>query len=129
MGARVLLEREHELAALHDGLDRAAAGEGTLTLIEGPAGVGKTELVREARASAERPGVLTLAAQGSELEQRSAFGVVRQLLDPVVTGGLGTPICSPARPVRPRGCSYRTSSSYRPSTLGLSCCTACTGLW
>src|SRR5215468_4677929 len=33
-----LLERERELEALRDGVDRACAGEGTLLLNEGPAG-------------------------------------------------------------------------------------------
>ena len=88
-GAPTLVERERELEALGDALDRAAAGEGTLTLIEGPAGAGKTELAHQARADAERKGMLPLAAQGSELEQTFAFGVVRQLLEPAVTGGIG----------------------------------------
>jgi DNA-binding CsgD family transcriptional regulator len=79
-----LREREHELGALHEGLDRARAREGTLLLVEGPAGVGKTELVREARAAALRAGVRPLEARGSELEQPFAFGIVRQLLEPVI---------------------------------------------
>ncbi|MBV9800372.1 MAG: AAA family ATPase, partial [Solirubrobacterales bacterium] len=87
--APALVERERELEVLHEGLERASAGEGTLILVEGPAGVGKTELTREARASAERAGVLALAAKGSELEQPFAFGVVRQLLDPVITEASG----------------------------------------
>src|SRR5205814_1247466 len=55
-----------------------------LILIEGPAGVGKTELTREARAAAEQVHVTPLEARGSELEQPFAFGVVRQLLEPLV---------------------------------------------
>ena len=79
----VLLERERELGALREGLERACAGEGSLLLIEGPAGVGKTQLQREARAAAE--GVeITLEARGSELELPFAFGVVRQLLETVI---------------------------------------------
>ena len=80
-----LLERERELETLRDGLDRACAGEGTLLLIEGPAGVGKTVLAREARAAAERARMMPLEARGSELEQPFAFGVVRQLLEPVIS--------------------------------------------
>ena len=79
-----LRERERELGALREGLGRACEGEGTLLLVEGPAGVGKTELVREARAAALRAGVTPLEARGSELEQPFAFGIVRQLLEPVI---------------------------------------------
>ena len=74
---------------MREGLDRAAGGEGTLVLIEGPAGVGKSELVREARGVAERTGVLAVEARGSELERAFAFGVVRQLLEPVINGPAG----------------------------------------
>ena len=81
----VLLERERELETVREGLGRARAGEGTLLLIEGPAGVGKTELEREARMAAERAGVMPLDARGSALEQPFAFGVVRQLLEPVIS--------------------------------------------
>jgi DNA-binding CsgD family transcriptional regulator len=79
-----LLEREHELAALRDGLDRACAGEGTTILVEGAPGVGKTELLREARTAAGRARVRALEAKGSELEQPFAFGIARQLLEPVI---------------------------------------------
>jgi DNA-binding CsgD family transcriptional regulator len=79
-----LRERERELGALREGLERACAGAGTLLLVEGPAGVGKTELVREARAAATRSRVMPLAARGSELEQPFAFGIVRQLLEPMI---------------------------------------------
>ena len=79
-----LREREHELGALRERLEGACAGEGTLLLVEGPAGVGKTELVREARAAALQAGVRPLEARGSELEQPFAFGIVRQLLEPMI---------------------------------------------
>src|SRR5215471_8168680 len=80
-----LLERERELETLRDAVDHACAGEGTLLLIEGPAGAGKTALAREARAAAERALMMPLEARGSELEQPFAFGVVRQLLEPVIS--------------------------------------------
>ncbi len=78
-----LLERESELEAVREALGRGCAGEGALVLIEGPAGVGKTALEREARAGGERIGMMSLEARGSELEELFAFGVVRQLLEPV----------------------------------------------
>src|SRR5215467_501651 len=74
-GGSALLERERELETLRDGVDRACLGEGTLLLIEGPAGAGKTALAR----------MMPLQARGSELEQPFAFGVVRQLLEPVIS--------------------------------------------
>ncbi len=86
IAAGALRERERELGVMREGLDRARAREGTLLLIEGPPGVGKTELGREARATGEQAGIRPLTARGSELEQPFAFGVVRQLLEPVITG-------------------------------------------
>jgi DNA-binding CsgD family transcriptional regulator len=83
--AAALLERERELATLLEGVDRARAGDGTLLLIEAPAGVGKTVLLREAGSMAERQRIVSLEARGSQLEQPFAFGVVRQLLEPVTS--------------------------------------------
>lgn len=80
-----LLERERELGMLREMFARARSGEGMLLLVEGPAGIGKTALAREARAEAEREGMTTLTARSSELEQHFAFGVVRQMLEPFVT--------------------------------------------
>jgi DNA-binding CsgD family transcriptional regulator len=72
-----LLEREGELAALRDALSRP----GSVTVLEGPAGVGKTALIGAARTLAEDSGLLVLEARGAELEQAFAFGVVRQLFE------------------------------------------------
>ncbi len=96
----VLLERELELETVDEGLARARGGEGALLVIEGPAGVGKTELAREARAAAERAGMIALEARGSELEQSFVFGVVRQLLELVVNDlrSAGDIFAGPARP-------------------------------
>jgi DNA-binding CsgD family transcriptional regulator len=85
IAGEALLERELELKTLAEGLDRACAGDGTLLLVQGPAGVGKTVLAREARAAASRTRVRPLEARGSELERPFAFGVVRQLLEPLVS--------------------------------------------
>ena len=41
----MLLEREAQLAALHDYADESAAGRGRMVLISGEAGVGKSSLV------------------------------------------------------------------------------------
>src|SRR5829696_9753671 len=58
-----------------------------VTVIEGPAGIGKTRLLEEARAAAaDALGLAVLHARGGELERDFGFGVVRQLLEPRVAG-------------------------------------------
>jgi DNA-binding NarL/FixJ family response regulator len=87
IGSRLdpLVEREAELSALRVAVEQAAVGDGALVVIEGPAGIGKTRLVRAARGLAEADGGFRiLAARGAEFEAHMAFGVVRQLLDPIV---------------------------------------------
>ena len=78
-----LLERERELATLDALVLGAKAGEARLALIEGPAGIGKSQLMTALRRQAEAAGMRVLAARGSELEREFPFGVVRQLLEPV----------------------------------------------
>ena len=110
VGGGVLLERDAELAAL-DALVAAAPTGGKLLTIEGPAGIGKTRLLAEARARGRAVGGMrVLAARGSELEQRVSYGVVRQLFEPVLrsaseemraellagAAGLAEPIFDPA---------------------------------
>jgi DNA-binding CsgD family transcriptional regulator len=77
----VLLERDPELNRLRDVVRRAVAGGGGLVVIGGPAGIGKTALLRAAGAMAEQAGMRTLRGRGSDLEQEFAFGVVRQLFE------------------------------------------------
>ena len=80
----VLLEREGELAALHAYVDSAASGVGRLIVIEGRAGMGKTRLVLEARTIAAEAGITVLSARGGELEHEFAYGIVRQLFEPLL---------------------------------------------
>ena len=76
----VLFERARELARIAGRLGEARAGDGGLTVIEGPAGIGKTSLLQAVRAQAEQAGMRVLSASGSQLEQDFAFGVLRQAL-------------------------------------------------
>lgn len=76
-----LLEREPELHRLREQVERAAGGAGGLVVIGGPAGIGKTELLRAAAAMAAQAGMRVLRGRGSDLEQEFAFGVVRQLFE------------------------------------------------
>lgn len=57
-----LLEREDELAALADAVHDAAAGRGSVVLVSGEAGIGKSSVVRELR---ERAGPPTTFLIGS----------------------------------------------------------------
>ncbi len=75
-----LLERRRELDELNVEIERAAGGEGRLVVVEGPAGIGKSRLLAEARRRAES-SMRVLSARGGELEGEFAFGVVRQLLE------------------------------------------------
>src|SRR3954454_23691758 len=79
-----LLERDGELASIESLIDEAADGHARLALVEGPAGIGKTTLMTEARRRAGEAGMRTLAARGSELERQFPFGVVRQLFEPLL---------------------------------------------
>ena len=72
-----LLERERELAAVDQLLERG----GTVLVVEGGAGIGKTALLEAACDRAAGLGYEVLRARGSELEAGFAFGVVRQLFE------------------------------------------------
>ena len=76
-----LLERQDELAAIEAQTEAAGEGRGSLLLIEGPAGIGKTELLTAAGELAAGAGMEVLAARAGELEQSLAYGVVRQLFE------------------------------------------------
>lgn len=81
-----LLERDGEVKRIDEALLAARAGEGALVVIEGPGGIGKTELLMTARQRGVEIGMAVASARGSELERELAFGVVRQLLEPMVAG-------------------------------------------
>jgi DNA-binding CsgD family transcriptional regulator len=82
----LLLERDRELERIGECLQRARQGRGGALVVEGPAGIGKTVLLALARDAAEKEGFRVLRARGAELEREFAFGVVRQLIEPVVVG-------------------------------------------
>jgi tetratricopeptide (TPR) repeat protein len=78
-----LVEREAQLARVNRLFDRVDGGGGGVVVVEGAAGIGKSELLAAVGAAArarvwrvERPGV------GSETE--IAFGVARQLFEPML---------------------------------------------
>ncbi|WP_369133559.1 BTAD domain-containing putative transcriptional regulator [Modestobacter sp. I12A-02662] len=77
-----LADRDRELAAVGEALDGLAEGRPGLLLVEGPAGIGKTRLLAEARRLAAERSVRVLTARGSQLEKAFGFGAVRQLFEP-----------------------------------------------
>src|SRR5262245_17646573 len=85
--AAMLLERERELAALAGALREAERGRGGVVLVEAPAGLGKTSLLKAACEAASEAGFACLRARASELERDFAYGCVRQLLEPIVATG------------------------------------------
>jgi DNA-binding CsgD family transcriptional regulator len=83
-GGGVLLERHHELERIGQCLHWARLGCGSALVVEGPAGIGKTALLAAARDVQEGKDFRWLRARGAELEREFAFGVVRQLVEPVL---------------------------------------------
>jgi DNA-binding CsgD family transcriptional regulator len=79
----VILGRDAELAVLSAAANAAEAGHGAFVLVEGPAGIGKTTLLRMACARPEAPGPRILTARGLALESGFAYGIARQLIEPV----------------------------------------------
>src|SRR5271168_1348456 len=81
-----VLERDREIERIRGALDDALAGAGGVLLVEGPAGIGKTTLAIAARDRARALGMRVLRATGNQLERDLAYGVCRQLFDPVLRG-------------------------------------------
>ncbi|MCU1615577.1 MAG: regulator, partial [Frankiales bacterium] len=79
-----LVERQRELAQLDACIEQAGAGAGSLAVVEGPAGIGKSRLLTEIRRRAAERNVRVLYARASQLEQEFSFGVVRQLFEPLI---------------------------------------------
>jgi DNA-binding CsgD family transcriptional regulator len=82
-GEPELLQRTDELAAIASAVASARAGTGGLVLVDGPAGIGKTSLLRAAAAPLQADDWRVLTARGFVLEGDYSYGVVRQLFDPL----------------------------------------------
>ncbi|OEJ93328.1 ATP-binding protein [Streptomyces thermolilacinus] len=88
----LLLERESELQTIERSLDSlcGTSPEGGLTTRQGgvlgfagPAGVGKTTLLKRLRRRARARGCTVLSASGGEQERQVPFHVMRQFVQPV----------------------------------------------
>src|SRR4029450_10403106 len=80
----LLLEREVQVAALRTLADAARSGAGRFVVIEGTAGIGKTRLLAEGRGPPGSAGRGVLAPRGGELGGEFAYGIVRQLFEPLL---------------------------------------------
>ncbi|MGI5245740.1 BTAD domain-containing putative transcriptional regulator [Dactylosporangium sp. CA-139066] len=76
-----LVDRDRELEELNAAVAEALGGQARLVLVEGPAGIGKTRLLTEARRTAAGRGARVLGARGSRLEKEYGFGAIRQLFE------------------------------------------------
>src|SRR6266581_4076592 len=76
-----LFEREGELGRIDALLAGARAGSDGVLVITGPAGIGKSSLLGEARKRAGLRGMRVLSGRGGELEGDFSFGVARQLFE------------------------------------------------
>jgi hypothetical protein len=81
-----ILERDGELRRCSAALEAVRTQAGTTVVIEGPAGIGKSELVKRVCAEAAVRGIVPLAARGNEQDRTLAFGGARTLLARWVTG-------------------------------------------
>jgi predicted ATPase len=82
-----LVGRQAELAALHDVLSEAERGRGSVVVIEGEAGIGKTRLLEEAVAVALTSRFIVRRAASEELERVLPFGVMVNALRGGATDG------------------------------------------
>lgn len=77
-----LFERDGELGRIDALLASArAANGGGVLVVTGPAGIGKSSLLGEARRRARLAGMRVLSGRGGELEGGFSFGVARQLFE------------------------------------------------
>lgn len=80
-----LFERERPLALAHPALERARVGRGSVRVLDGTAGTGKSSLLTTVREAP--PGeIAVLSATGRELERDFAFSVVVQLFESRLAG-------------------------------------------
>ena len=75
--------------ALGAAVRAAAEGRGSLVVVAGPGGIGKSRLLASGREIAREAGHRVLGARCSELERSFPFGAVRQLFEPLLLGGDG----------------------------------------
>lgn len=74
-----LVGRQQELAQLEMLLDKLAAGQGRVLLVQGEAGIGKSRLVRELLRRADQRGRQSLTGAGQSIEQQTPYRAWRDV--------------------------------------------------
>src|SRR3954468_20348897 len=94
ISSRRLVERRAELDALQEALARAAAGEPSVAVLVGEAGIGKSRLVREVERHARERDAMVLRGEclrldGGELPYAPLAAALRDAPAEVLSGALG----------------------------------------
>ncbi|MFC8997384.1 ATP-binding protein [Streptomyces rochei] len=83
----MLLERNTEITLVDAALGAAAEGRSSLVVVTGPLGIGRSALLQRLSAVGDaHEDVRVLRANAAPMEQDFAFGVVRQLFEPLLSG-------------------------------------------
>lgn len=85
----LLVERRNQWTTLVDAYQDAASGIGRLVLISGGPGSGKSELLHEFCAEAQRRGAHTMIATGSHTDRGRPLSLIRQLMPDLPRGPAG----------------------------------------
>ncbi|WP_369218199.1 ATP-binding protein, partial [Streptomyces flavofungini] len=82
----MLLERNTEITLVDAALGAAAEGRSSLVVVTGPLGIGRSALLQRLSATADgHDDIRVLRANAAPMEQDFAFGVVRQLFEPLLS--------------------------------------------
>src|SRR3954468_14872335 len=80
----MLVDRDAEIATIREALGAAADGHGHLLMLDGPAGIGKTSLLRTFCDEARADGTSVLRARGSPVEVAFPLPLVLEVCEPAL---------------------------------------------
>lgn len=81
IGGAPLLGRTIEMQILNDALRASCAGRGSVVVVEGEAGIGKSSILAAASAEAESLGMQLRRGSAEELERQRPFGALADAFD------------------------------------------------
>ncbi len=89
MPRTALIGRDAELGVLDDVLDTLGGGDGAMVAVDGEPGIGKTRMLAELQARAQRRGFTVHRGAASEFERDQPFAVIADALDAAVAADAG----------------------------------------